>query len=163
MNSVCLWIQYSVCKFYSAGKPPDLFKSHFQLPSTIKDITNLKQKSILSSECACASLEFLKSVLLAGMPSAGHQDVEILAISLVLFATETKGSWALPLASGQVSQHVQNLEQIGKEHFRAAPLTLVWALPGATAEWSLRAGCQIVPPAPCKSPKCWKSAGLIVL
>lgn len=82
------------------------------------------------------------------MPSAGHQDVEILAISLVLFATETKGSWALPSASGQVSQHVEHLEQIGKEHFRAAPLTLVWALPGATVKWSLWVGCQIVPPTP---------------
>lgn len=45
VNSVFLWILYGDCKFYSAGKPPELFKSLFQLPSTIKDVTDLKQKS----------------------------------------------------------------------------------------------------------------------
>ena len=43
--SVCLWTLHGVCKFYGAGKLPDLFKSVFQLPSAIEDVTDLQWKS----------------------------------------------------------------------------------------------------------------------
>lgn len=97
VTSVCLRIPYSVCKFYSAGKPPDLFKSLFQLPSTIKDVTGLKQKSkkILFFS-VCVKVQNLKNNIACRIASAGHQDVATLAISLVLLATEDRGWWSPP-------------------------------------------------------------------
>lgn len=138
--SVCLWIPYSVCKFYSAGKPPDLFNSLFQLPSTIKDVTGLKQTSerILFFRVCVWKSRISKKHIACRIASAGHQDVKILAISLVRLATEGRGSRALPLASGWICQHVEDLEQIGQEHSRAVPFTFSLGVP-KSHRWAIAA------------------------
>ena len=89
--------------------------------------------------------------------------MEILAIGLVLLATEDRGGRALSLASGQISQHVEDLEQIGKEHLKAVALTFSLGPARARGERVLPAGVRVVPLTPGESPKRWKSTGMIIL
>lgn len=95
VNSVYLWIPYSVCKFYRAGKPPDPLKSRFQLPSTIKVVTDLKQKSrrILMYRM-CIKARVFKKHIAFGVASRGHQDVSLPPVNLIflmLKINENKG------------------------------------------------------------------------
>lgn len=77
------------------------FKSLFQLPSTIKDVTDSKQKPKkipLFRVCVCEGLELLRSTSLAG--SISWTPGSRASANDVLWATEARSGWALPLASG---------------------------------------------------------------
>ena len=55
---------------------------------------------------------------------------------------KTEAGGALPLASGRVCQHAEDLEQIGQEHFRAVPLTFSLGVPKGHRQLLLAAGVQ---------------------
>lgn len=83
-----------------------------------------------------------------------------LLLSLCLLKLRQLGS-----ASVKWSQFLvgKDLEQVGKQYFRARPLAFSLVLTRVTAQLSLHAGCQSFPSHLLKAPKSWKITSLIIL